>query len=333
MGKNDKLFSDLKQNIHDGDDKTDAPKAGGGYLADRERAMRDMSAKVYAIQRLVDPETCRVWSRHNRLYGRLNEQRCKDLIDSIRTEGQQLYPATVRRLDAPTEEGVEYEIIAGARRHWAVRYLREVEKREIPYFIEVRELTDKQAFVLADAENRDRQDLTDYERAIDYARAREEFYGGKISLLCDELSLSKGHLYRLLFLAELPEVVIDALGGFEVVTERLARPLRPLFGDTQAWALVMERAERLAEEQRTRAANEQPLIAPLTAMKRLTATEPSYEASPEVAVTDENGRRIAWVTRRNSRSMAIQVDRRTIARKDDLTAALASLVEKLYREG
>lgn len=331
MGKNDKLFSDLKKDLHEGDP---APpnKPGRGYLADRERAMQDLSTKVYAIQRLVDPAVCRVWSRHNRFYDRLNETRCRDLIDSIRTEGRQLYPATVRRLETPTEDGVEYEVIAGARRLWAVSYLREVEKRDIPYFIEVRELTDKQAFVLADAENRDRQDLTDYERAIDYARAREEFYGGRFDLLQQELNLGRSHLYRLLFLADLPEVVIDALGGFEQVTERSVRPLNPLFNDPSAWKAVVHRAEALAAEQRERAANDQPLIAPPTALKRLMASEPKTTEAAEIAVMDSHGRRVAWVRRSNRRSMAIQIDRRRAATKADLAKALNALVEKIYPE-
>jgi hypothetical protein len=61
----------------------------------------------------------------------------------------------------------EYEVICGARRHWTVAWLRANNYRQFRFLVEVRELSDEEAFRLSDIENRDREDISDYERAID----------------------------------------------------------------------------------------------------------------------------------------------------------------------
>jgi hypothetical protein len=39
-----------------------------------------------------------MWAGHNRDYALLNEERCSDLIESIKAQGRQEIPAIVRRL-------------------------------------------------------------------------------------------------------------------------------------------------------------------------------------------------------------------------------------------
>ena len=63
------------------------------------------------------------------------------------------------------------EVICGARRHWTITWLRANNYPRFRYLIEERELTDEEAFRLADIENRDREDISDYERAVDYVEA------------------------------------------------------------------------------------------------------------------------------------------------------------------
>ncbi|MDF3605833.1 ParB N-terminal domain-containing protein [Paracoccus sp. DMF-8] len=51
--------------------------------------------------------------RHSRLLSDLlNAENCRDLIGSIKAQGQQEFPAIVRRL--PAGQGAEYEVICGA---------------------------------------------------------------------------------------------------------------------------------------------------------------------------------------------------------------------------
>ncbi|OYX00558.1 MAG: chromosome partitioning protein ParB [Caulobacter vibrioides] len=49
--------------------------------------------------KLVDPARCRMWSRHNRRYDLLNEASCADLLESLRSQGEQEFPAIVRRVE------------------------------------------------------------------------------------------------------------------------------------------------------------------------------------------------------------------------------------------
>ena len=78
--------------------------------------------------KLVDPARCRMWSRHNRRYDLLNEASCADLLESLRAQGEQEFPAIVRRVE--DDPAFDYEVISGARRHWSVSYLRNIEHRE-----------------------------------------------------------------------------------------------------------------------------------------------------------------------------------------------------------
>ena len=70
-------------------------------------------------------------------------------------------PATVRRVRDDPE--FDFEVISGARRHWTVSWLRTHNYSDFRFLIEVRELTDEEAFRFADLENRAREDLTDLE--------------------------------------------------------------------------------------------------------------------------------------------------------------------------
>lgn len=201
-----------------------------------------------AAHRLVEPEQCRMWRRHNRLYERLDERNCGDLIHGIGEEGQK-FPAIVRKLkDDP--EGYEYEVICGARRHFAVSYLRNVRNRtDILYLIEVRTLTDEEAFQLSDVENRERRDISDYERGLDYDSALAEFYDGNASAMAAKLGLARQTLNNYLYLARLPEPIIKAFADPLEIAVRHSAYLTPLVGDPAKKQRVLARAEEIAKEQ------------------------------------------------------------------------------------
>ena len=125
---------------------------------------------------LVDPARVRMWARHNRRYDLLSEQACSELLEGLRSQGEQEFPAIVRAVSDNPD--FDYEVICGARRHWSVSFLRNVEHRQIKFLIEVRDLDDEAASRLSDVENRARDDISDYERAIDYRGAVDDYYGG-----------------------------------------------------------------------------------------------------------------------------------------------------------
>src|ERR1700744_6506711 len=125
----------------------------------------------------LDPKRCRIWRGNARNYAALNHDRCRDLIDSMIAEGGQKVPALVRKLKNDPDH--DYEVIYGTRRHWTISWLRANNYPDFVFLAEVRDLDDEAAFRLADLENRGRQDVTEIERAKNYAPALALHYAGK----------------------------------------------------------------------------------------------------------------------------------------------------------
>ena len=98
---------------------------------------------------------------------RMDEGSLAELAESIRTQGV-IQPITVRALgqDAPGE----YEIIAGERRFRAAQL---AGLKEVP--VQVRDVTDENAAVIALIENIQREDLNTMEEAGALARLQQEF--------------------------------------------------------------------------------------------------------------------------------------------------------------
>ncbi|GGG84322.1 hypothetical protein GCM10011415_37990 [Salipiger pallidus] len=117
----------------------------------------------------------------------------------------------MRRLRPPHDTtGPEFEVICGARRHFAVSWLRANTSPRFRYLIEERELTDEEAFRHADIENRDREDISLYERARDDARAVEAYYGGRQKRMAERLQVSAGWVSRYPQLAKLDPRIVAA---------------------------------------------------------------------------------------------------------------------------
>lgn len=233
----------------------EAPRSGTRFLKRSttigDRLSGELEEKTL---RWVDPADCRMWEGHNRAYDLLTEENCRDLIDGIRSQGRQEFAAIVRH--APAPDGTSFEVICGARRHFAVTWLRANNYTQFKYLIDVRDLTDEEAFRLADIENRDREDISDYERAIDYASAIDAYYGGKQKTMAARLEVSETWLSRYLVLARLPEQVIEAYRSIRDIKELHARYLKPLLADPDSRARVLEVAQELAVMQRQAAAGQ-----------------------------------------------------------------------------
>ncbi|WP_341713969.1 ParB N-terminal domain-containing protein, partial [Erythrobacter sp.] len=93
-------------------------RRGSMTLLGRESALaRVASGDVKQVtQMLLDPTRVRPWAGNARSYEHLNEENCRELIDSLIAEGGQKVPAVVRRISGDPDH--EYEVIAGTRRHW-----------------------------------------------------------------------------------------------------------------------------------------------------------------------------------------------------------------------
>lgn len=233
--RHDAVFDDVLSGLPTG--KKGEERASARFLK-RSNTMAEQASgeRQEKVLRLVDPADCRMWERHNRAYELLSEENCRDLIDGIKSQGQQEFPAIVRRL--PAGQGATYEVICGARRHFAISWLRANNYPQFKYLVEERSLTDEEAFRLADIENRDREDISDFERARDYAQAIELYYGGTQKLMAERLEVSPGWLSRYLDLAKLPAAVVTAFPSIRDIKELHARQLKPLLRQQEAAVLA-----------------------------------------------------------------------------------------------
>lgn len=196
---------------------------------------------------LVDPARCRMWTHHNRRYDLLSPAACAELLEGIRSQGGQEFPAIVRRVK--DDPNFDYEVICGARRHWVVSYLRTIEHRDIKFLVEERELNDEAAFRLADIENRARQDLSDYERALDYLHALDAYYGGVSRRMAERLEMSPAWLSRFLDLGKLPQQIVAAFGDLRLLKGNHARELKPYLERNEQRARMLSEAHELARKQ------------------------------------------------------------------------------------
>ena len=227
--KNRSFTAGLMGALDEAGPQPDAPtRLSVGVLAGRENRMAELASGAVVARAVeqVDPARCRLWSEHNRDYAKLDEARCADLIESFKAQGRQEVPAIVRRVRG--EPDVDFEVICGARRHWTVSWLRAHNYTDFRFLVEVRDLTDEEAFRISDLENRAREDLSDIERARDYLKALGRHYGGRQKDMAERLKVSEAWLSRYLDLARLPADLVAAFEDPHELKIKHVTQLKPL---------------------------------------------------------------------------------------------------------
>jgi len=227
--KNRSFAAGLMGSLDDAAPQPEAPtRMPVGILASRENRMAELAsgAVVGRAVEQVDPSRCRLWSEHNRDYAALDESRCADLIESFKAQGRQEVPAIVRRVRGIPE--IDFEVICGARRHWTVSWLRAHNYTDFRFLVEVRDLTDEEAFRISDLENRAREDLSDIERARDYLKALGRHYAGSQKDMASRLNVSEAWLSRYLDLARLPAPLVAAFADPHELRIKHVTQLKPL---------------------------------------------------------------------------------------------------------
>lgn len=227
--KNRSFTAGLMGALDEAPPQPEAPmRVGIGVLAGRENRMAELASGAVVARAVeqVDPVRCRLWSEHNRDYAKLDETRCADLIESFKAQGRQEVPAIVRRVRGVPD--IDFEVICGARRHWTVSWLRAHNYADFRFLVEVRELTDEEAFRISDLENRAREDLSDMERAKDYLRALDRHYGGRQKDMAGRINKSEAWLSRYLDLARLPAALVAAFDDPHELKIKHVTQLKPL---------------------------------------------------------------------------------------------------------
>ncbi|MGI9488664.1 MAG: ParB/RepB/Spo0J family partition protein [Geminicoccaceae bacterium] len=266
----------------------------------------------------VDPKRCRLWEYHNRRYDLLDERNCADLIEGLKKQGEQEFPAVVRRIhDDPL---YDYEVICGARRHWAVSWLRDHNFQKYKYLIEVRDLGDEEAFRLADAENRDRVDISDFERASDYLQALDRYYEGKQKGMATRLEVSEAWLSRYLDLARLPAEIIAAFGAVTHIRVQHARELKPLLREAKSRSRVLERARELQSQQAADEVKPENIVKSLKEAAESKAVRKLGQA--QLATYQSSaGAKFLTVHRRRRGELIFKIRSSDAANRDELLAA------------
>ncbi len=271
----------------------------------------------------VDPASCRMWSRHNRDYDLLNEETCSDLIEGIRAQGRQEFPAVVRRVDDPD---FDYEVICGARRHFAVSWLRANNYPQFKYLVDVRDLSDEEAFRLADIENRDREDISDYERAVDYAEAVKLYYGGKQKAMAERLEVSEVWLSRYLELSRLPQEIVSAFPSVRDLRELHARSLKPLLKDAKSREALLACARDISRQQQSARTGQGGFIEAQKVVSALKSSSvgPKLKKPLKQTYAAPSGGGEITASRRGKK---LQIEVPTTMTRADLEGALARLLD------
>ena len=177
-----------------------------------------------------------MWSHHDRLEGYVTEETCSAEIESFGRHGQ-FVPALGRPLLG--DPAYDIELIYGARRLFVARHLNK------PLLVELRDLNDRDAIVAMDIENRHRKDISSYERGLSYARWLRADYFKSQDEIARALKVSASQVSRLLKLARLPSVVVDAFASPADICERWGLDLAEALDNPEHRAAVVRKARAI----------------------------------------------------------------------------------------
>lgn len=194
----------------------------------------------------VNPDECIVWTDNQRNAEGLNEASCADLIESFTSQRVQHVPAIARLLPKPKGK-VKYEIVAGRRRHWSAQYVRDNGCPEFQFKIMVETLTDKEAFKVGCVENLERQDISAYERGLDYTRALDLYYDGRQVDMAIDLGKPNSWVSEHISLAALPIQIPNAFARWSDLKQSHVRQVNRIMSSRNKRGLsaVMRKATEL----------------------------------------------------------------------------------------
>lgn len=238
------------------------------FLERRGAAMDEIARTVKRPTIRIKPTECTIWPGNARDYTSLSYDRCASLIESIKEENGNREPVVIRR----TPDGEKpYELIVGTRRHFSVSWLRDNQHAQIDLIARIETLDDEGAFRLADIENREREDVTDLERARNYLHAVNTYYNGVRAQMAERLAISKQYLHNLLQLAELPDEIVAAFSSPLDLKVSHGMKLSPLAKSTDQREGLLAAAGRIRHEQEERRTHGEAPIDGTQVFQRLVA--------------------------------------------------------------
>jgi len=271
----------------------------------------------------LKPSECSIWPGNARDYSLLDEHRLRSLIDSILAENGNRIPAVVRKT---TNSECPYELVIGTRRHWAISWLNANHYPDIYLIAIVEDIDDEAAFRLADIENREREDISDLERGLNYKAAVDTYYGGVQLRMAERLKISKSQLARYIALTELPPFVVSAFSSPMDLHAKYAEKLLPVLRDPVARAKIETAADQLASEQSfRRSGDEQPIAGPEVVARLLQALVTKGRVQ-KAAISANDGTTIGLVDRDQRKMLTITLSQSELS-TDEILRALRPVIE------
>jgi ParB family transcriptional regulator, chromosome partitioning protein len=184
----------------------------------------------------VNPFRCQMWPLHDRIDTYVTEETCRAEIDSFLKHGQ-LVPVLGRTLRG--DPSYDIELIYGARRLFVARHINK------PLKVELREISDREALIAMDIENRQRTDISPYERGLSYTKWLRSAHFQSQDDIARALKVSSSQVSRLLKLARLPSIVVDAFASPAEICECWGLDVMDALDDAERRPAVIRRARAI----------------------------------------------------------------------------------------
>jgi len=172
----------------------------------------------------VDPNECEPWGYANRGNDELGD--IDSLVESIKSN-KQLQPALIRKHPQPHDD-IKYEIIFGRRRHIACQQL------GIPFLAIYKAITnDQDAVASQDAENKLRNNVSNYSNAKLYQKLLEDRVFKTEKELSQKLNMSSSSLNDLMSFAKLPDDIVTKIPNIHGLSQSIAIKLLNLLNNSK----------------------------------------------------------------------------------------------------
>jgi ParB family chromosome partitioning protein len=304
-------------------DQSETSESRTTFTSKRLDAFGEASRMVKRPTIRLKPSECSIWPGNARDYALLTEVRLRSLIDSIQAENGNRIPVVVRRTP---KADLAYELVIGTRRHWAIAWLNANHYPDIELVAIIEDIDDEAAFRLADIENREREDISDLERGINYRAAVDAYYDGIQSRMADRVKLSKSTLARYIGLTEIPQTVVSAFASPMDLQVRHGDKLLPLLRNPATRSKMEEAAMQIAAEQSFRQSGDEEPISGSEVVARLIKPSSVRTGRTQRATIEVDGIPIGQVDRDRSRGLTITLNPTDLT-AEEILKALRPLIE------
>lgn len=161
----------------------------------------------------IDPNICEPWKYANRLNDNMGDM--NELMQSIKTNNQ-LQPALIR--PHPTPYGkIKFEVIFGRRRHQACLKL----NKDLLVILKD-PFNDQEAILAQEAENRLRENVSNYSNALLYQRLLKDKIFKNEKDLSEKLEISLSKIYDILAFSKLPKELVQLIPDIHNLSNSIA---------------------------------------------------------------------------------------------------------------